>query len=166
MSIPMQAWPEIILRQEEALRFPKPIENHDALTLGLTAVEQAKEFDKSVAIRIVVRGAVAFSHHMDGVGLENDWWMDKKLNAARETGMPTLRLYAEVHTGVREAPDFLPDESSYAIDGGCVPLCTRDGRIFGWFLVSGAPHQYDHEIAVRSIARLLNVDAPSVLDED
>ena len=164
MSTPMQAWPEIILRQEEILRFPQPISNSDALTLGLSAVELAKAFGQTVAIRIVVREAVAFSHLMDGLGLESAWWMDKKLNAAREMGMPTLRLYAEVHTGARQVTDFLLNETSYALDGGCVPLRARDGRIFGWFLVSGAPHQYDHEIATQAIARFLRADAPSVLD--
>lgn len=159
------SWPEIIRRQDELLRFAQPIANHDALTIGLYAVEQARAFGHSFAIRVIANGGIAFSHHMDGVGLENDWWMDKKLNTARETGLSTLRLYAEVEAGLRPAPDFLENLSSYAIDGGCVPMRTADGRVFGYVLASGAPHQYDHEVATRAIARFLGVEVPSVIAE-
>ena len=77
-------WLDIIRRQDELLVFPAPIANHDALTLGLYAIEQAKAFGYAFAIRVIANGAIVFSHHMDGVGLNNDWWMDKKLNASRE----------------------------------------------------------------------------------
>lgn len=158
------SWAEIIRQQDEALRFPKPIANHDALTIGLYAIEYAKAFGFPFAIRVIANGAIAFSHHMDGVGLENDWWMDKKLNTARETGISTLRLFSEIQAGMREAPSFLENKSSYAVDGGCVPMRTVDGHIFGYVLASGAPHQYDHEVATRAIARFLNVDVPSVIE--
>ena len=158
------AWPEIIKRQDEALVFDRPIFNHDALTLGLYAVEQARAFGYSFAIRIITGGAIVFSHHMDGTGLEHDWWMDKKLNASREAGISTLRLFSEVEAGLRPRPDYLNDTSSYAIDGGCVPMRTRDGHIFGYVLASGAPHQYDHEVATRAIARFLGMDVPAVVE--
>ena len=157
------SWPEILRQQDEALRFTSRISNHDALTIGLYAIEQANSFGMAFSIRVIANGAIVFSHHMDGIGLGNDWWMDKKLNTARETGLSTLRLFSEVQAGTREAPDFLENRSSYAIDGGCVPMRTTDGRIFGYVIASGAPHQYDHEVATRAIARFLNVDVPSVV---
>ncbi len=156
-------WLDIIRRQDELLVFPAPIANHDALTLGLYAIEQAKAFGYAFAIRVIANGAIVFSHHMDGVGLNNDWWMDKKLNASRELGISTLRAFAEVETGVRQAPAFLSNESSYALAGGCVPMRTADGHIFGYVEASGAPHEYDHEVATHAIARLLGVDVPSVV---
>lgn len=158
------SWAGIIQKQDALLQFDRPISNDDALTIGLYAVEQARAFGYAFAIRVIANGAIAFSHHMNGVGLENDWWMDKKLNTSRETGISTLRLFAEVGAGLREAPAFLENKSSYAIDGGCVPMRTADGHVFGYVEASGAPHQYDHEVATRAIARFLNVDAPSVLD--
>ncbi len=157
------AWPDIIRRQDEILRFPRPITNREALTIGLYAIEQAEAFGFAFAVRVIANGAIVFSHHMDGVGLENDWWMDKKLNTARETGVSTLRLFSEVQAGIRPAPAFLENKSSYAIDGGCVPMRTADGHVFGYVLASGAPHQYDHEVATRAIARFLNVEAPSTV---
>ena len=166
MSNDNPSWVGIIRRQDEDLRFERPIANHDALAIGLYAIEQAKAFGFSFSVRVIANGAIVFSHHMDGVGLENDWWMDKKLNTSRETGISTLRLYAEVQAGMREAPSFLENKSNYAIDGGCVPMRTRDGHIFGYVIASGAPHQYDHEVATSAIARFLNVDVPSVVSAE
>jgi uncharacterized protein (UPF0303 family) len=103
---------------------------------------------------------------MDGVGLENDWWMNKKLNTARETGLSTLRLYAEIQAGTRQAPAFLANKASYATEGGCVPMRTGDGHVFGYVLTSGAPHICDHEVATRAIARFLGREVPSVLDDN
>ena len=157
------AWPEILRRQDALLRFDVPISNRDALTLGLYAVEEADKLDMKFAIRVYTRGAIVFSHHMDGVGLKNDWWLDKKLNTCRETGIANLLLFAEVEAGQRPCPDFIENESSYAIDGGCVPLKLKDGRVFGYMMASGAPHQYDHECVVRAIARFLGVEIPSLI---
>lgn len=159
----VSVWAKVTQLQDELLRFPQPIANHDALTIGLFAIEQAKAFGVSNAIRIISNGAIVFSHHMDGVGLENEWWMDKKLNVSRETGIATLRLFSEIQIGIREAPAFLANKSSYATEGGCVPLKSVDGHIWGYALASGAPHECDHEILARAIARFLDIDIPSVL---
>ena len=159
------AWAKITREQEELLRFPQLITNHDALTIGLYAIEQARALGCSNAIRVIANGAILFSHHMDGVGLENDCWMDKKLNTSRLTGIATLRLFAEIQDGIREAPAFLTNKASYATEGGCVPLRTVDGHIFGYTLASGAPHEYDHEILARAIARYLGVDIPSIVPD-
>ena len=155
-------WLDAIRAQDERLRFEAPISNADALTIGLYAIEQAKAFGYAFAIRVIANGAIVFSHHMDGVGLENDWWMNKKLNTSREVGISTLRLFCEVRTGLREAPAFLANKSSYAIEGGCVPMRTKDGHIFGYVIASGAPHQLDHEVGTRAIARFLGVDVPAI----
>ena len=115
MSGADRSWAEIIKQQDEALIFDSPITNKDALTIGLYAVEQGEAFGYAFAVRVIANGAIAFSHHMDGTGLENDWWMNKKLNTSRETGISTLRLFSEVEAGLREAPSFLKNKSSYEI---------------------------------------------------
>ena len=158
------SWPEILRRQDALLRFDRPISNRDALTLGLYAIEAAEQLGVQLAFRVFTRGAIVFSHHMDGVGLGNDWWMDKKLNTCRETGIANLLLFSEVQSGEREAPACLENESSFAIDGGCVPLKLADGRVFGYMLASGAPHQYDHECVTRAIARFLGRQITSVVN--
>ena len=70
------SWPEILRRQDALLRFDRPISNRDALTLGLYAIEAAEQLGVQLAFRVFTRGAIVFSHHMDGVGLGNDWWIE------------------------------------------------------------------------------------------
>ncbi len=88
---------------------------------------------------------------------------DGKLNTVRETGISTLRLFCEIMGGLREAPGFLENLSNYAVDGGCVPLRTNSGSIFGYMIASGNDHQYDHEVAVLAIAAFLKVGIPSLI---
>ena len=155
------SWAAIIAKQEELLLFDR-FTNADALTLGLYAIDAAKAFGKSFSIHIIANGATVFLYHMDGTNLENDWWMDKKMNMSRECGTSTLRLFAEMQSGIRERPWQLDDAGSYAFEGGCVPMRMRDGRVFGYMTASGASHELDHEVVVRAMARLLGVEIPTV----
>ena len=157
------SWPEKVLRQDELLVFPSPVSNDSALTLGLMIVEEARKIGMDFSVRIITNGVTAFSHLMGKTGLENEWWMDKKLNTARETGVSTMRLFCEIQSGMREAPAFLDDLSSYAVDGGCVTLRDRTGHVFGYAIASGNDHQYDHEVVVRAIARFLGTEIPSLI---
>ena len=157
------SWPEKVLRQDELLVFPSPVSNDSALTLGLMIVEEARKIGMDFSVRIITNGVTAFSHLMGKTGLENEWWMDKKLNTARESGISTMRLFCEIQSGMREAPAFLDDLSSYAVDGGCVTLRDRAGHVFGYAIASGNDHQYDHEVVVRAIARFLGTEIPSLI---
>ena len=157
------SWPDKVRRQDELLLFPAPISNDEALDLGLMIVEEARKIGMDFSVRIMVNGVTAFSHLMGKTGLENEWWMDKKLNTVRETGISTMRLFCEIQEGTRKAPDFLDDLSSYAVDGGCVPLRDVTGHVFGYMIASGNDHQYDHEVVVRAIARLLGTEIPSLI---
>ena len=156
-------WLDVLKEQEARLRFEK-FSNADALEIGLKAVEAAREFGVGFSIRIIANGAVVFSHHMDGTSLFNEWWMDKKLNACRITGMSSLRFFAEVEGGVQPRPAWLDMEGNYCIDGGCVPMRMKDGTIFGYIIASGASHELDHEVATRGLARFLGIQVPSVAD--
>ena len=157
------SWLEKLRIQDDLLIFQSPLNNSDALKLGLLAVEQAKRMGMSFSFRVIVNGAVAFSHLMDGTGLENEWWMDKKLNTVRETGISTLRLFYEITEGLRTSPPFLDNLSSYAVDGGCIPLRGREGELLGYIIASGNDHQYDHEAAAEAVARFLGVEIPSLI---
>ncbi|MBQ3411589.1 MAG: heme-binding protein [Oscillospiraceae bacterium] len=152
-----------MFRQDELLIFPSPVSNDSALTLGLIIVEEARKIGMDFSVRIITNGVTAFSHLMGKTGLENEWWMDKKLNTARETGVSTMRFFCEIQSGMREAPAFLDDLSSYAVDGGCVTLRDWTGHAFGYAIASGNDHQCDHEVVVRAIARFLGTEIPSLI---
>lgn len=157
------SWPEKVIKQDELLLFPAPLSNDGALTLGLMTVEEARRIGMDFSVRVITNGVTAFSHLMGKTGLENEWWMDKKLNTARESGISTMRLFCEIQSGMRKAPTFLEDLSSYAVDGGCVTLRDRSGHVFGYAIASGNNHQYDHEVVVRAIARFLGTEIPSLI---
>ena len=154
-------WLDILRVQDERLRF-EHFSNADALKIGLHAIEAAKEFGKGFSIRVIANGAIVFSHHMDGTSKYNDWWMDKKLNTCREVQLSSLRFFTEVEGGLRPRPNWLEYEGNYCIDGGCVPMRMKDGRVFGYVITSGASHELDHEVATRGIARFLGIEIPSV----
>ena len=159
---PMQDnWLDIIREQDERLRFDG-FTHRDALQIGLNAIQWGERFGKGFAIRVVAEGMILFSHHMDGTGLFHDWYLDKKLNASREAGISTLRLFCEISSGERPKPAYLENAGNYAMDGGCVPMRTRDGRVFGWVLASGGPHEEDHEVATRANAQFLGIEVPAV----
>ena len=155
-------WLPIIKQHEDALYFDSFC-NADALQIGLNMVEAAKALEKTVAIRIIANGAILFSHHMDGTSLNNDWWMKRKANTCSKTGISGLRFFCEINGGERERPDFLDLEGNYCWHGGCFPLRYKDGSVFGYAIASGAPHEYDHEIVVRGIAKLLGIEVPSLV---
>ena len=56
------------------------------------------------------------------------------------------------------------NESSFAVVGGCFPLCTTEGKNIGYLMVSGLPHQEDHQLIVDTLSGFLGIDVPSVLD--
>lgn len=155
-------WLALIKKQEASLMF-ETFSNSDGLQIGLNIVEAAKSLDKSLSIRIIANGAIIFSHHMDGVSLHNDWWMDKKLNTCRQTGISGLRFFCEINSGERPRPDFLNIEGNYCWNGGCFPLRMKNGSVFGYAIASGAPHEYDHETVARGIAKFLDVEIPSLI---
>ena len=159
---PMQDnWLDIIREQDERLRFDH-FTHRDALQIGLNAIKLSERFGKGFAIRVVAEGTVLFSYHMEGTGMFHDWYLDKKLNASREAGISTLRLYCEIERGEREKPAFLENTGNYAVDGGCVTMRMRDGSVFGWVEASGGPHEEDHEVATQAIAQLLGIEVPGV----
>ena len=95
-------WLPTLREQEEKIRAEK-LTAEDCLAIGLIMNRLAKEtYRKPCSFRIVANGQTTFSYLMDGTDLFNEWWMDKKLNTCRLTGMSSLRTLAEIESVVRE----------------------------------------------------------------
>lgn len=154
----------IVEEQQLKLRFEK-LNYDDAFALGNYVVETAKEnYSKPVAVRIDVEGVTAFYCLMEGTGLNNDWWMKKKLGGCQKTGESSFMNFLKIRAAGRD--DEFPwskNESSFAVVGGCFPLCLRDGNNIGYLMVSGLPHQQDHQLIVDSLSGFLGIDVSSVL---
>ena len=155
-------WLEIVSAQEERLRLERMTAD-DALELGNIMVRLARErYGKPAALRVVTNGQITFSFLMDGTDLNNCWWMDKKLNTCRLTGVSSLRSLLEVAMGVREMEPEFEIENNFALCGGCFPLRTPAGRPLGWALCSGLPHYCDHQLLADALAEFLGVEIPEV----
>ena len=157
-------WEEILKQQEEILRVEK-MSAEDALALGVIMSGLAKEkYQKPIAIRIILGGHVAFSYLMDGTSMNNEWWMDKKLNTCRATGASSIRSLVELAEGIRPMESEFENEGDYALCGGCFPLRNAAGKLLGYVLASGMPHECDHQLIVDALAEFLNVSVPSILE--
>ena len=157
-------WEEILKQQEEILRVEK-MSAEDALALGVIMSGLAKEkYQKPIAIRIILGGHVAFSFLMDGTSMNNEWWMDKKLNTCRATGASSIRSLVELAEGIRPMESEFENEGDYALCGGCFPLRNAAGKLLGYVLSSGMPHECDHQLIVDALAEFLNVSVPSILE--
>ena len=156
-------WLPILVSHEEILR-TESMSSDQALALGTIMVGVAKEkFEKPVAMRIILGGHTVFSFHMDGTSLNNDWWMDKKLNTCRVTGASSIRSLVEIAEGIRPLEPEFELDGDYALCGGCFPLRNVAGKLLGWVLASGLPHECDHQLIADSLAEYLNVNVESII---
>ena len=157
-------WLEIVERQEEILRVER-MNAADALRLGLIMERTAREkFGRPAALRVIANGQVTFSYLMDGTDMNNCWWMDKKLNTCRISGVSSLRTLLEVAVGRRPMEPEFEMENNFALCGGCFPLRTGAGKLLGWALCSGLPHQCDHQLLASSLAEFLGAEIPEIAE--
>lgn len=156
-------WLDILKAQEETLRVEK-LSADECFKLGEIIVRICKEkYPKPAAIRIITGGQVTFSFLMEGTDNNNNWWMDKKLNTCRMTGVSSIRSLVEVAEGIRPMESEFENENNYALCGGCFPLKNAAGKILGYVLTSGLPHECDHQLIIDSLNELLGKAAPSIL---
>lgn len=157
-------WLEALCQQEEALRVEK-MSAEDALALGVIMIGLAKEkYKMPIAIRIILGGHTAFSFLMDGTSLHNEWWMDKKLNTSRATGVSSIRSLVEVAEGIRAMESEFENDGDYALCGGCFPLRNGEGKLLGYVLASGLAHECDHQLIVDALAEFLNLTVPAIVE--
>ena len=155
-------WLEVVREQEEKLRLER-VSADDAFELGKIMIRLAREkYGMPAALRVITNGQVTFSFLMDGSDLNNCWWMDKKLNTCRMTGVSSLRALVEVAGGVRPMEPEFALENNFALCGGCFPLRTPEGKLLGWALCSGLPHHCDHQLLADALAEFLGVEIPQL----
>ena len=156
-------WLEALVAQEEILCMEK-ITADDAYALGGVLIRTAKEkYQKPAAFRIISGGQVVFSFLMDGTSNNNNWWMDKKFNTCLMTGVSSIRSLVEVAEGLRPMEPEFENEGSFALCGGCFPVHNAAGKIIGWVLASGLPHECDHQLIIDSMNEFLGKNAPAII---
>lgn len=155
-------WLPILKEQEEKLRAEK-FTAEDCLCLGLIMTRLSKEkYRIPCAIRIVTNGQITFSHLMDGTDMNNEWWMDKKLNTCRISGMSSIRTLVEVAEGSYPLKKEFELENNFALCGGCFPVRNSAGEVIAYVLCSGMPHYCDHQLIADALSEFLNVEIPGI----
>lgn len=158
------AWLDILKAQDERLHV-ETLNAEGALRLGLIMVQLAKEkYGKPVSVRIITNGQATFEYYMDGTDSNNRWWMDKKLNTSRASGVSSIRTLVELGEGLRQPIPEFEVENNYALCGGCFPLKTASGRLIGYAQSSGMKHEEDHQLIVDALSEYLGVEAPTLLN--
>ena len=157
-------WLETLKAQEALLRL-ESLNSDEAMRLGTIMVRLAKEkYKRPVSVRIITSGQVTFSFLMDGTDLNNEWWMDKKLSTCRMTGVSSILTLVEVAEGLRPMEPEFENENDFALCGGCFPLRNAAGRLLGYALCSGLPHECDHQLIADALAELLGREIPRIVD--
>ena len=159
-------WLEIARKQEEVLRL-EALSPDDCIRLGLIMVRLAKEsYKKSISVRIITGEQITFSHLMEGTSRYNEWWMDKKLNVSRATGMSSFRSLLEIAVAGRAMEPEFENEENYALCGGCFPLRTPAGHLLGYVESSGMKHEEDHQLIADALSEFMGVAVPTCIESE
>ena len=155
-------WNAILEEQRETLEYTA-FNKEVALELGLMIIEIAKnKYHDSVAIRIIEDEGVIFSYKMEGTSGENDWWMDRKLAVSRVSKISSLETYVKSELKLLE-PFWTTREANFATCGGCVPIFLKGGKSSAYHvLVSGLPHEKDHQLIIDAICKQLGKEVKSL----
>lgn len=157
-------WLDIVARQEEVLR-GELLTDVQAMKLGGIMFDLAQNvYKRPAAFRIIMGGQVVFSFLMDGTSLNNEWWMDKKLNTCRVSGVSSIRTLMEAAEGLCPVEPEFENDGSFALCGGCFPYRSAEtGKLLGWIEASGLAHEQDHQLIADALSQLLNIEAPRIV---
>lgn len=130
-------------------------DNDDAVELGLITVEVIRERSLNLAVRVVLRGDVAFQAKLKSTGPGNDPWLTGKAAVAEHFGEPSLLVrlrHLEAGTPFEERTDV--DHEVLRAHGGSMPIRVG-GEIVGTITTSGEPDVVDHATTAEAVRRFL-----------
>jgi len=130
-------------------------DNDDAVDLGLIAVQVIREQNVSLAVRILLRGDVAFQAKLKATGPGNDPWLAGKAAVVDRFGEPSLLVklrHQEAGSPFEERTDV--DHEVLKAHGGSSPIRVN-GELAGSITTSGEPDVVDHAVTAESVRRYL-----------
>jgi len=130
-------------------------DNDDAVDLGLIAVQVIREQNASLAVRILLRGDVAFQAKLKATGPGNDPWLAGKAAVVDRFGEPSLLVklrHQEAENPFEERTDV--DHEIMKAHGGSSPIRVN-GELVGSITTSGEPDVVDHAVTAESVRRYL-----------
>ncbi len=140
---------------ENELQF-QSFTNEDALQLGMTLVQYAKEHKKGIAVHIERNRIPLFTHLMDGTSEENVFWLQRKKRVVDHYNRSSHYISARFEeNGTTHDESSLLSPADYQAIGGSFPIRIQGAGVIGSVTVAGLTPQLDHDYVVEGIKRYL-----------
>ncbi len=124
-----------------------PWDQATAIELGEALRKRGESESKPVAVAVIFDEQRIYHVGLPGTSQNNDEWIDRKIRTVDMTHHSSLALRVKAdEMGVKEE-DMGFKAGHLAVCGGGFPLYT-DGKFVGAAIVSGLPHEVDHQILV------------------
>ncbi len=128
----------------------------DGVTLQDLALAMLAEASAPIAVKIVLGRRTVALLAQDGTGVDNEHFLDLKLNTVFNCGHSSLWWFHHLRSTGRTLADVAWADPSRVIDmGGGVPLLAH-GQIVGAISVSGLAHEDDHALIMKAARRLID----------
>jgi uncharacterized protein (UPF0303 family) len=127
----------------------------DAVDLGLIAVDVIREKGRNLAVRVVLRGDIAFQAKLGTTGPGNDPWLAGKAAVVERFGEPSLLVklrHLEAGESFEQRDDV--DHDVLKAHGGSMPIRVA-GEVVGTVTTSGEPDVIDHDTTAEAVKRFL-----------
>ena len=155
---------EIVIKQEESLQLDH-IDAADAWQLGLILRDLGLEIGADMALHISLLGSQVFHCGLGQPKPNFDHWIARKEKGTLECWKSSLRLKLEALTGGNQLEDHGFAASDVVFCGGCFPLRLKTLGVVGAITVSGLSDTQDHQLAVDTLAKFMNVKVPKLPTE-
>ena len=152
----MEALLKKLEQEEQELQFAR-FSNEDAVALGLSLYETAKEKKLPVTIDITRNGQQLFHLSMPGTSPDNDQWVARKIKLVSRVGMSSYHVNVFLRSlGMSLEERFELSHFEYAAHGGCFPVILKGTGQIGTVTISGLTQEEDHALAVSAVRAYLN----------
>ena len=152
----MEALLKKLEQEEQELQFAR-FSNEDAVALGLSLYETAKEKKLPVTIDITRNGHQLFHLSMPGTSPDNDQWVARKIKLVSRVGMSSYHVNVFLRSlGMTLEERFELSHFEYAAHGGCFPVILKGTGQIGTVTISGLTQEDDHALAVSAVRAYLN----------
>ena len=142
-------------QEEKELQFDC-FSNEDAIAIGLSLYETAKDQKLPVTIDVSRNGHQLFHLSMPGTSPDNDQWVARKVKLVNRMGMSSYHvgtLLRSLNMTLEER--FELSHYEYAAHGGCFPVILKGTGPIGTVTISGLAQEEDHAMVVNALRKYL-----------
>ncbi len=148
---------QIIEQQERLLQFSS-FDYSTAWLLGSSLKSYCETRGLAVAIEVRLCRETVFFYLMPGTSANNSDWARRKRNSTELQQISSYAIGLSLKDGeTLEAVSGLPLRD-YAYHGGSFPIRVKGVGVVGTVTISGLPQRDDHNIVVRILSELIDVE--------